>query len=321
MAPLRYIFEITRILEIVPGFHHLGIHYTVYYTTLREFTFMNRLFLYIVIFLSAGCLTVSSALAASGTCCTTPTGQFAMLAGDPSFVLSHENPLPFEYNSPGGEWVRFKTPDDSTGRAFQIKARKETAVWIFVFQEWWGVNDYIRQEAEKLSTDFDANVLAIDLYDGQVATKAEDAQKLLQGVKDARAKAIIEGAYGYVGPQTRVGTIGWCFGGGWSFQCAIMGAKQVKACVMFYGMPEKDIDRLKALASPVLGIFATQDKWLTADVVKDFSANMKKAGRPLTVKRYDADHGFANPSSPKYNSGASKDAFKQAYAFLKKHLK
>ena len=90
---------------------------------------------------------------------------------------------------------------------------------------------------------------------------------------------------------------------------------------MFYGMPEKDIDRLKSLAPPVLGIFGNQDKWLTPEVVGDFSSNMKKAGKSLTLKRYDADHGFANPSSPKFNSKASKDSFKQAYAFLKKHLK
>ena len=47
---------------------------------------------------------------------------------------------------------------------------------------------------------------------------------------------------------------------------------------------------------------------------------MKAAKKSLEIKAYDADHAFANPSNPKYNSLFAEDAMKNSLAFLKKHL-
>ena len=89
---------------------------------------------------------------ASKSCCSiaTSTRDFAMLVNDPAFVASHLDPLPFHYQSKNGKWITFKTSDGGEGRGFEVKASKATNNVIFLFHEWWGLNDYIQREVENL---------------------------------------------------------------------------------------------------------------------------------------------------------------------------
>ncbi|NBV12889.1 MAG: hypothetical protein EBS07_02350 [Sphingobacteriia bacterium] len=106
-------------------------------------------------------------------------------------------------------------------------------------------------------------------------------------------------------------------GGSWSLQAALLAGNQAKGCVIYYGMPEESVDKLKTLSCDVLGIFADQDKFFSTQVVDNFKSNMKKAGKKLTVHTYAADHAFANPSNPKHNKEYSKDAMEKSLKFLK----
>lgn len=85
-------------------------------------------------------------------------------------------------------------------------------------------------------------------------------------------------------------------------------------------MPETDMAKLKSLHCDVLGLFASQDKWINPDVVKNFQDNMDKAGKKVTVKEYNAAHGFANPSNPKYDKVSTEDANRAAVDFIKARL-
>jgi len=254
-------------------------------------------------------------------CAPTAPEKFAMLASDKSFVMSHTEPLPFTYNSAKGHDITYKTSDGADAHAWEVKADKTTNYYLFVVHEWWGLNDYIKQETERLANELGVNAIALDLYDKKVATTREDAGKIMQSVKQDRAMAIIHGAYNYVGGNAKVLTIGWCFGGGWSLQTAIEGGKQVVGCVMYYGMPEKDVDRLKKLNCDVIGFFASKDQWINPQVVEEFKQNMQKAGKNVTTYEYDAEHGFANPSNPIYNKEATEDAHAKAIAFMKERIK
>ena len=100
-------------------------------------------------------------------------------------------------------------------------------------------------------------------------------------------------------------------------QSTLIAGKQSVACVIYYGMPESDVEKLKTLNPKVLAFFGKQDKWINPDVVAKFEANMKAAGKSLTVKSYDTDHAFANPSNPRFNKAASEDAHKLTVEFLK----
>ncbi len=259
---------------------------------------------------------------ATKSCCDiSATAQFAMLAKDEGFRASHLEPEPFTFAPQKGKFITFKTSDSTDGRAFEVKAAKASNKYIFMVHEWWGLNDYIQQEAEKLQEELgEVNVLALDMYDGTVATTREDAAKTMRSLKENRGRAIIIGAIQYVGSNAKIGTIGWCFGGGWSLQSSLLAGKQAVACVIYYGMPEKDPEKLKTLNAPVLGIFGKKDRGIPPKIVQTFEAAMKNAKKDITVKMYDAEHAFANPSNPRYDKDASADAHALTIEFFKKNL-
>lgn len=256
------------------------------------------------------------------SCCSKPsTAGFAMLGNDEAFKASHLSPLPFHYDSPKGQLISIKTGDGKDATAFEVKPDKPTNNYLFVIHEWWGLNDYIKQEAEKLQNELvNVHVIALDLYDGKVATNPDEASKYMSEAKEDRIQSIINGAIAYAGKNASIQTIGWCFGGGWSLQTSIMAAKQGVGCVIYYGMPEKEVAKLKTLNAPVLGLFASKDAWITPEVVNGFEKNMKANNKEITIKSFDADHAFANPSNPKYDKVAAGEAHSLAVAFLKKHL-
>ena len=255
-------------------------------------------------------------------CHTSSTEKFAMFASNKKFNSMHLEPLSYTHISDaGGKMIKIKT-DGAEANAYLIEAKSKTNYWIFVFQEWWGLNDNIKREAENLYKDLgNVNVLALDLYDGKLATTRDDAGKFMGEFKQDRGDAIVKGALAYAGPNAKIGTIGWCFGGGQSMQAALNAGKQAAACVIYYGMPEENLDRLKALNCDVLDIFATQDQWINKDVTSKFEKNMAAAGKKLTVRPYDADHAFANPSNAKHNKEATADAYKNSVDFFKARLK
>lgn len=256
------------------------------------------------------------------SCCTIDaTETFARNASDKNFTKSHDAPLPFTYISEKGKDIRFKTTDGKDAHGWEVKADKKTPYYLFVIHEWWGMNDYIKQEAEKLANDLGLNVIALDLYDEKIATTSDEASKIMQSTTRERSVAIINGAYAYAGKDAKVFTIGWCFGGGWSLQSSLLGGKQAVGCIMYYGQPEKDLEKLKTLVPDVLGIFGNKDQWPSPAVVDEFAAQMAKANKKLILKRYDATHAFANPSNPNFDKTATEDAYKHVLAFVKERMK
>jgi carboxymethylenebutenolidase len=85
-------------------------------------------------------------------------------------------------------------------------------------------------------------------------------------------------------------------------------------------MPVTDVSRLKTLRGPVLGIWASQDGWITPDKVRAFDDALTQAGVRHEFHAYDADHAFANPSGGKYNGPAAADAWQKTRTFLAANL-
>ncbi|GAA3930014.1 dienelactone hydrolase family protein [Hymenobacter algoricola] len=277
--------------------------------------------------LCAALLSVATMASAQSkiSCCTRPaanaTETFAMLATNEDFSGGHDSPLPYAYEGQG-EMIEFKTTDGQTGKGFEIKSNVRSDKYLFIIHEWWGLNDYIKKEAATYANELKGvNIIALDLYDGQVATTPDEAGKLMQAVKTERAEAIIKGALLHAGPGAKVASIGWCFGGGWSLQTALLAGPKAVGSVVYYGMPEKDVAKLKTLNTDVLGIFATQDKWINPEVVAQFQKDMVAAKEKVTIVSYDADHAFANPSNPKYSKEYSAKAHELALAYLRKNFK
>jgi len=279
---------------------------------------MKKLFVLAALLIS----TVGFAQKEVTVCHTSATDKFAVFASNKKFNRDHPSPLPYVHESvAGGKMIKIKT-DGVEANAYFIEAKSKSNNWVFVFQEWWGLNDHIKREAENLYTDLgNVNVIALDMYDGKLATDPQSAGKYMQEFKKERGAEIVKGALVYAGSTAKVGTIGWCFGGGQSMQASLLAGKQAAACVIYYGQPEEDIERLKTLNCDVLNIWPTQDKWINRDLIEKFEKNMAIAGKKLTVKSYDADHAFANPSNPKHDKEFAADAYKSTLTFFRERLK
>ncbi|HEX4851385.1 MAG TPA: dienelactone hydrolase family protein [Puia sp.] len=279
---------------------------------------MKKAFFFPVLLFSA---LVINAQQKMNCCSPSATELFAQLGSNEKFVKSHVNPPPFYYQSANGKAITFKAADGTDAFGWELKAKTPTRNFLIVVHEWWGLNDYIKQESEKLWNDLgNINVIAVDLFDKKVANTREDAMKFTQGLTTDRAVAILKGVIQYAGSDAKIYTIGWCFGGGWSLQASLLAGGQAAGCVMYYGMPEKNIDRLKELHADVLGIFGNKDQFINPKVVDEFVSNMDKANKKLIVKRYDADHAFANPSNPQFDKNAREDAYKNVLSFLKSRI-
>lgn len=256
-------------------------------------------------------------------CHTSSTEKFASFASNENFNKEHQMPLTYIHESQeGGKMILFKTPDGKDASGYLIEAKKKTDLWIFVFQEWWGLNGNIKRQSESLFKELgNVNVIALDMYDGKLATDRETAGSYMQQFRQERGDAIIKGALNLAGNNARIGTIGWCFGGGQSLLASLIAGNKAAACVIYYGMPVDDVARLKTLKSDVLGIFATKDQYINPQVVQKFEENMKAAGKKVTIKNYNADHAFANPSNPIFDKEATEDAYQHTVTFLKEKLK
>ncbi len=278
---------------------------------------MNMLHKCVVVLTTA--LISLSAQAQNKSCCSATA--FASLGSDPSFIATHTSPEPFHFVASKGSMITFDTPGGGKANAFLVPAAEKSNKFLFVFHEWWGLNDYIKEVAEKFSLDFpNVNILAIDLYDGKIATDPDQASKMMQAIAPAHCEAIVKGALAYVGKDAMIQTIGWCFGGGWSLQASILAGSMSKGCVIYYGPPENDQKKLKLLSAPVLGIYGAEDDWINKKVVDEFASSMKAAGKSFEPHWYDGVHAFANPSNPKHDSAAAADANRHAVAFIHKNF-
>jgi carboxymethylenebutenolidase len=240
-------------------------------------------------------------------------------ADDQEFKDAHETPEEIGYQGKG-EMIEFPA-EGQAGLAYGIMTEEPSDKYLLVIHEWWGLNDHIKQEADRLFAELgDVNVLALDLYDGQATADRDEAGKIMNSREEDRLNAIIKGAIAFAGEEAEIGTIGWCFGGGWSLRASILAGEKSNACVMYYGMPVQDAKQLAPLEAPVLGIFAKKDGWINEEVIGNFENLAQATGKDLEVKWYDADHAFANPSSPRYNEAAAQEANQVALDYLREHL-
>jgi carboxymethylenebutenolidase len=195
---------------------------------------------------------------------------------------------------------------------------------VIVIHEWWGLNDNVETMARMLAHEGYA-ALAVDLYGGEAAGDPEGARALMQKVMDdpAPAKDNLRQAHAYLTRKLgapRTGVIGWCFGGGWSLQTALL-LPELDAAVMYYGRVVTDQDELRALRAPLLGLFGAEDQGIPVDGVRAMEAALGELGKDVTIVVYPgAGHAFANPSGTRYQADAAKDAWAKTTAFFAEHL-
>src|SRR5210317_1145437 len=195
---------------------------------------------------------------------------------------------------------------------------------LIVIHEWWGLNDNVRAMADRLAGE-GYMVLAVDLYGGKTADTPGAARELmLEVVEDPEtAKANIQAAYEFLelAGAPRIGSLGWCFGGGWSLSAAQLFPDDLDASVIYYGQVTNDEDRLRPVSAPILGLFAADDTGIKVESVEAFRDALVRLRKEHEVFIYpDVGHAFANPTGNNYSADAATDAWAKTLDFLERHL-
>lgn len=199
---------------------------------------------------------------------------------------------------------------------------------VIMIHEWFGLNEHIKSQADLLANEGYA-VLAVDLYRGEVATDSDRARELASSVRSNSASAIdnLQSAVSYlksleIVDDSKVASLGWCFGGDWSLQLALNSSENpLAATIVYYGRPVTDTASLSSISWPILGIFGDQDQAIPVESVKQFASALNASSITNEIYLYgNVGHAFANPSGDNYASKETADAWQKTIGFLRTHL-
>jgi carboxymethylenebutenolidase len=195
---------------------------------------------------------------------------------------------------------------------------------IIVIQEWWGLNDHIKDVTNRIAQEgFVA--LAPDLYKGQVATEPDEARKLVMELDMAEAVKEIQQATTYLLEQEFVageqsGIVGFCMGGRLVLMTALAD-ERLGAAVAFYGSPLSP-EEAPGLKAPLLGLYGDQDSGIPVEGVMAMDAALDAAGLPNEIHIYEnAQHAFFNDTrASSYNAAAAADAWEKTLGWFRQYL-
>jgi len=225
-----------------------------------------------------------------------------------------------------GKPVSYKSGDETVQGILYLPEGKGPFPALVVIHEWWGLNDWVKEQGSMLA-DQGYAALAIDLYRGKVANTPDEAHEIMRGVLEDRAARDLHAAVEFMKSQStvkkdRIGSIGWCMGGGYSLNVALQ-EPTLAAAVINYGHLAADATSLKKINAAVLGIFGGQDRGIPVDDVKKFEQTLKQQGNKVEIVIYtDAGHAFENPNNKAgYRADDAADAWKHTTSFLASVLK
>lgn len=225
-----------------------------------------------------------------------------------------------------GNQVSYRSGDETVRGILYTPQGKGPFPALIVIHEWWGLDNWVKEQASKFA-DAGYVALAIDLYRGKSTANPEEAHELMRGVPEDRAQRDLGAAFDFLKSRKdvkadRIGSIGWCMGGGYSLDVALE-EPTLAADVIHYGHLATDPENFKKINAPVLGIFGAQDKGIPPEDVKKFEQAMKEQGKQIEIKIYpDAGHAFENPANKdRYRPEDAADSWKRTLAFLDSHLK
>ena len=195
---------------------------------------------------------------------------------------------------------------------------------VVVIQEWWGLNEHIKDVARRLAGEgFVA--LAPDLYHGVVATEPDEARKLVMELDMAEAVREIQRGVDYLQGQEyvagpKVGVVGFCMGGGLVLQTALA-EDDLGAGVVFYGRPLEP-EQAAQVKAPILGLFGSEDGGIPVEAAQAMHAAFDEAGLENEIMVYEgAQHAFFNDTrASSYHAEAAADAWPRTLAWFRDHL-
>ena len=220
-------------------------------------------------------------------------------------------------------------PVEGGGSAVAFEARPSGAgayPGVIVVQEWWGLNDHIRDVAQRIAAEGFVT-LTPDLYKGRVTKDPNQASAWMAALDREEAMRILLGTLRFFQEKEpiyaeHIGVVGFCMGGSYALLLACR-TPALKVAVPFYGDHPDPIDQVKNIRCPVLFIAGGKDRWINAPKVQKLKEAFQQYGVHGEVRIYpDADHAFFNDTRPDvYNPAAAQDAWTRALGLLSRTLK
>jgi len=197
---------------------------------------------------------------------------------------------------------------------------------VVVIHEWWGLNDFAKGNADSFAKQGYV-ALAVDLYRGKVTADADVAHQLMRGLPDDRALRDLQAAVTYLRSRPdvdakKIGSIGWCMGGGWSLNLALA-EPTLAGAVIYYGHLMTEDATIQKLKVALIGSFGGKDQGIPPESVTAFQDKARALHKNVDFKIYpEAGHGFASSSDPKvFRAEDAKDADARTDLFFRKVLK
>ena len=205
--------------------------------------------------------------------------------------------------------------------AYVARPQMEFDAAVVLIQEWWGINDHIRDLAGRYAKE-GYLCIAPDLYRGKLAKDTEEAGALMQALEIDDGLETIRKAIEAAGETYHVKRFainGFCMGGTFALRAACE-IPELKAAAPFYGdIPEESV--LAKLKVPTLFIAGKRDAWINPEKVNLLKQIAARHNLPIEVVSYDADHAFFNDTrSQVYNAEAAADAWRRVLDHFQKHF-
>jgi carboxymethylenebutenolidase len=226
-----------------------------------------------------------------------------------------------------GEMIQYKSGDMMIP-AYIARANRAQAPAVLVIHEVFGLNDHIKSIADRIARE-GFNALAPNFFVRAATPPPKDAsdmdalRKAANSIPNEVAIKDMQAGLDYLKTvkdvRVRFASVGFCMGGGYSYQIATH-TKDLAGAVIFYG--RTPLELVPQVSCPLLGNFGALDQGIPPEKVKEFEEALKKAGKVADIKIYDgAKHGFFNDTRPEaYNAEAATDAWQRTLRFFRERL-
>jgi carboxymethylenebutenolidase len=218
--------------------------------------------------------------------------------------------------------LNIETSNGPTTAHVALPAETSSNAAVILIQEWWGINDHIRDIAARYAKE-GYTCIAPDLYRGKLAKDPEEASRMMNALSiddglETIKNAIVEAERTY--NVRKFGITGFCMGGTFALRAACE-IDTLAAAAPFYGdIPdEQTLARLKV---PTLFIAGARDNWITPEKVNELKEAARNHNLPVEVVSYDADHAFFNDTRKEvYDPEAAADAWERVLTLFRERLK
>lgn len=225
------------------------------------------------------------------------------------------------------EYVEYESPNGSgTMRGYMARPTGSSGPWpaVLVIHENRGLNPYVEDVVRRFGAAgflaFGPDALTpLGGYPGNDDDGRNMQRELDRGAMTEDFVAGAEFLMGHAESTGRVGTVGFCFGGGMVNTLAVR-LPNLGAGAPFYGSQPavEDVPRIQA---PLLIHYAGLDERINAGWPA-YETALEANGKTFTMHMYaDVNHGFHNDTTPRYDEAAATLAQERTIAFFNRHLR